>query len=293
VNYRVEDAGYIPYLEVEKIPCWEDFIDRIEVEADVSPPRFAHQTHRIVVAIEKATARHELIRLCKRYGADLLIFGGEFSVTRVGDVVKRAKGEGKPIALLYISDLDCAGWFMPTAFFRRMNEIYPRPDHTFFRVALTRDQTKEHGLPPAFDPDDKGYPEGQKNRFYKETGGRTCIELDALDEDVLVGLLEDELEKWAHIEEDDEEYNEKREEYEELASKMKEKLDLDLFDLKEEYESAADKFNGIVEEIQDFNREIHERSETAKWRKFDLINKVKKRVNSISGCSERRDKNGI
>ncbi|VUT26473.1 MAG: hypothetical protein MASP_01526 [Candidatus Methanolliviera sp. GoM_asphalt] len=236
--------------------------------------------------IEKATSRDELERLCKKYGADLLIFRGEFSLTRVFDVVDRAKAEGMPIALLYISDLDVKGWFMPIAFFRRLNQIYPCPDHAMVRVALTREQAREYSLPPAFDPDDKGYTKGEKQHFYEKSGGRECIELDAVDESVLVGLLEDELKKWAHLEEDQREYDETLQEYEERADEIRENLDLS--DLSPEYESIADEFNKLVEEIEDFGREVGNRIQSIEWKKFEFIEKVEARLEN-EGCCKRYD----
>lgn len=281
INYNFEDSGYIPYIDaIEKMKDWDEFFDSIEFKASVSPPKFKHQTHRIVVAIEKATARDRLERLCRKYGADLLIFSGQFSLTRVHDAVSRAMAENKPVALLYISDLDCAGWFMPEAFFRRINEIYPHPDNTVVRVALTREQAEKFNLPPAFDPDDKKYPERQKQRFIKESGGRECIELDALDEDILMDLLEEELKKWAKLDEDKKEYEEKKKEYEKKAEELKSKLDLT--DIKDEYEQVAKEFNEIVEEIERLFAQIKERAEKIESKKHEVIEKIRERLRDMT-----------
>jgi len=281
IDYEIgKDLGYIPYLEyVEEIPEWEEFIESIDFKAKVRPPRFKHQTHRIVVAVEKATARERFEEICRKYGADLLIFTGQFSVTRVNDAVSRAKAENKPIALLYISDLDCAGWFMPQAFFRRIQEIYPHKDHVVVRVALTREQALKFNLPPAFDPDDKKYPEKQKKRFIQESGGRECIELDALDEDILVQLLEEELEKWAALDKDQEEYEKVKKEYEQKVEELREELDLSSF--KEEYEEIREEFNQLVSKIQEFFKEIQDRVRSIESKKDDFIEKIKEKVEEI------------
>ncbi|MCX6696137.1 MAG: hypothetical protein NTV84_00950, partial [Methanoregula sp.] len=196
----------LPDLLTEPFPDFPTWLNQFRFEPIVSVPRFVNQTHRIVVGIEKATSKDQLQDLCENYGADLLIFSGQPSVTRIYDVATRAEDEDKPIHLLYISDLDCGGWDMPTAFFKRVAEIYPHPDHTMTRIALTRPQAQKHDLPSAFDPDDKGYSQTQKDRFIQESGGRECIELDALDEDVLLDLLKAELEKVSGLSEDEEDY---------------------------------------------------------------------------------------
>ena len=112
----------------------------------------------------------------------------------------------KPILLLYISDLDVNGWDMPTSFQNAINEIYPREEHTMVRVALTREQVTEYHLPEAFDISDKNQTETQKLNFVKETGGEKCVELDALDESLLLKILEEKLEANAGLEEDNDEY---------------------------------------------------------------------------------------
>ena len=183
------DIERLPELVTDEFPEWSEWLNRVCFYPTVYPSKFTHQSHRIVVAIEKATSKTRLREICEYHGADLLVFTGQPSVTRIYDVIRRAQNEAKPILLLYISDLDCGGWDMPSAFFNRINEIYPREDHRMVRVALTREQARKYNLPPAFDPDDKGYQKLQKDRFIRESGGHECIELDALDENILLEFL--------------------------------------------------------------------------------------------------------
>jgi len=277
LDYEYNSSGYIPFLKtVEEMAEFDELVQSIDYKPIVEKPRFIHQTHHIVVAIEKATSRTKLERLCTKYGADLLIFTGQFSVTRVHDAVSRAMTEEKPVALLYISDLDCAGWFMPEAFFKRVNEIYPHPDNKVVRVALTREQVIKYNLPPAFDPDDKKYPETQKQRFIEESRGRECIELDALDEDVLIQLLEQELKKWAALEKD----NEEHENLEKKAEEAREKAlsNLDLSDLKDEYEEVMREFNEVVEEIRQLWESIKDKAMEVDSKRDDFYKKLRKRI---------------
>jgi hypothetical protein len=186
----------------ESFPDFNTYLSEINIEPAPIAPRFVSQSHRLVVVIEKATSRDQLKNICERYGADLLVFSGQLSLTRVNDVVKMAREEGKPIALFYISDLDCAGWYMPQSFFRRIQDIYPSDDHRVFRVALTRDQAKEKNLPPAFDLEDKGYSDEMKTNFRRLSGSDTCIELDALSERDLLTDLVKHLSQYAGLDED-------------------------------------------------------------------------------------------
>ncbi len=263
----------LPDLNIDLIPEWSEWIKGIRISPIVSHPKFVNQTYRIVVAIEKATSKTKLQQLCEYYGADLLIFSGQASVTRIYDVVTRAQEEGLPILLLYISDLDCGGWVMPSAFLDRINEIYPRKDddiqHEMIRVALSRQQATQYNLPSAFDPSDKGYSETQKERFIKESGGRECIELDALDETVLINLLETELKKYAALEEDEQEYTQARQD----ANAERRSIDLGIVELDnfcEEYKSIRAEYNQIAQDIKDLS---------AKYR--DKINMLNSRKDCI------------
>jgi len=277
LDYEFDSSGYIPSLKfVEEMDDFDELIQSIDYKPVVKKPRFMYHTHHIVVAIEKATSKTKLERLCTRYGADLLIFTGQFSVTRVHDAVSRAMAEEKPVALLYISDLDCAGWFMPEAFFRRVNEIYPHPDNAMVRIALTREQVIKYNLPQAFDPDDKKYPETQKLRFIRESGGRECIELDALDEDILIQLLEQELKKWANLEKDDEEYDSLKK----MAETARDKSlnNLDLSDLKDEYNEIKQQFDEVIKELQQFWEQIKDKVDEVENKKDNFYKKVRKRI---------------
>jgi hypothetical protein len=280
--YHVPDVGYIGQPEYEEMPDWDGFLDGVGFSSYVNHPRFAHQSHHIVVAIEKATARRGLEELCNQYGADLLIFGGQFSLTRVNDAVERAKSEDKPVLLMYISDLDCGGWIMPSAFFKRINEIYPREDNAMVQVALTREQAEEYDLPPAFDPESKGYSEAQKQRFYHETGGRACIELDALPEDILLNLLEEKLREYANLDEDGIEYKELVDEYREKAHYLN--AELDISNVEERYKRIADDYNAIIDELHGFFDEMNDRVASIDDKRGEIVEEVENRLlEMISG----------
>lgn len=199
----------VPYVpDIAEISMMPDFNDRNIcdfIQQNVTRPNFTHQNYHLLIIIEKATAIDSLKRLSNKHGADLLIFSGQASVTRINDAIEHARAKDKPIALFYISDLDVAGWNMPTSCFNRINEIYPN-DNILIRVALTREQTLKYNLPPAFESDDKEYSETQKQRFREETGSDICIELDALSEDIIFDMLDTQLSKYSGLSEDEQEY---------------------------------------------------------------------------------------
>ena len=113
-------APSLPDLYADEMPEWSDWLRDFRYEPHVSRPVFNNQKYRVVVCIEKATSKSRLIEICQQNGADLLIFSGQFSVTRVYDICRRAEEEDKPILLLYICDLDVGGWVMPSAFMGRI-----------------------------------------------------------------------------------------------------------------------------------------------------------------------------
>jgi hypothetical protein len=192
--------------------------------------------------IEKATAFVKLTDVAKKYGADLSVFRGRASVTRINDVVQNARTKNKPIALFYISDCDIAGWNMPKSAFKRINEIYPG-NNILVKVALTREQIKKYNLPPAFDVNDKDYDNIQKEEFIRESGNNECVELDALREDIMIQLLEDEILKYAGLAEDDDEYE---------ALKN---IDINtsyIEHLKPKYENLRSIYNPLAEKINKF-----------------------------------------
>lgn len=267
---------FLPALS-DTLPQWNDF--KISVQSEVLTPNFSGHSHRVVLAIEKSTAYDDLKQLCQQYGADFLCFSGQFSVTRVNDIVEAARSEDLPVALLYISDLDCAGWLMPTAFFKRLNEIYPHEDHKFVRVGLTRDQANHLNLPTSFEPDNKGYKPGQIARFIEESGGHACIELDAVDDRILIKWARKELEKWQDQRIEVEQYEETCSDAGAAKEGAIERIDLS--NLSTKYEEIYKEHNQIINELKPY----FERSERLQRLKEDFYSVLYNRItNAIEGA---------
>lgn len=193
LEYKTRSGAYFSFY-IDMLKEFEDFKSSVDVVPLFSENRFASQFYEMIAVTEKLTVKAIITDICMRHGANCLVVKGQSSYTRVRDICKKAKRYKRPILLLGIYDLDCAGWDMPTSFMKRVNQIYPHPHHKFIRIALNRDQAEKYDLPASFEPDDKGYPEAQKERFYRESGGTSCIELDAMDNFEIRESLRKELE---------------------------------------------------------------------------------------------------
>lgn len=262
----------------QPLPDFKTYLSEIFIKPDPVRPRFVNQSHRLVVVIEKATSRDRLKIICKRYGADLLVFSGQLSLTRVNDVVTRARKETKPIALFYISDLDCAGWYMPEAFFKRIQDIYPRDDHQVFRVALTRAQAEKFNLPSAFELDDKGYSEEMKANFCELSGGDTCIELDALSENDLISYLVNHLSRYAGLEDDKQLCVEIEEDTRELCDDVGSNLPDIVGDLQDDYTALQSEFNCTITTLEDLTHPFQKTIHDLNNRRLALQKKINQRL---------------
>jgi len=265
----VDSGGYFS-IHTDPMKDFEEFLEGIV--ADVAKPKFYSQKYRITLAIEKSKAKDRLKRLAMKYGADFIHFGGQFSVTRVHDIARLAKEENKPCLILYISDLDCAGWFMPEAFFRRLMQIYPNPENKIVRVALTKEQADKYNLPPSFEPDMKKYPPGQIKRFIEESGSDVCIEVDAIPEGELVKIAEEELRKWAMLDEDEKLYRETIERINRRLEELKKEI---ASQYSSEYENIKEKFNRVIREMEETYRSKEEEIRKAIDEMREIESKIK------------------
>lgn len=227
--------------EIESLPNFNNTINSIFFSRVIAP-QFSHQEYHLVVFIEKATAIERLKQIKNKYGADLAVFRGRASVTRINDVIKNARKKGKPIALFYLSDCDIAGWNMPKSTFSRINQIYPG-NNILIKVALTRAQIKRYDLHTAFEAGDKDYDECQQEEFIIESGSADCVEIDALREDIMIQILEDELSKYAGLEEDEKE------------SKQLYNVEITtdhIEHIRDDYENLKNIYNSVTEKINKF-----------------------------------------
>lgn len=111
------------------------------------------QPYHLEIWCEKSTMNDVLLPLCERFGANLVTFEGEVSITSVCvDFMRRVSEAGnKPVRVFYISDFDPAGNSMPVAMSRKI-EFMTRGaaceyDIKVKPIALTPDQITAYKLP--------------------------------------------------------------------------------------------------------------------------------------------------
>lgn len=111
------------------------------------------QPYHLEIWCEKSTMNDVLLPICQQYGANLVTFEGEVSITSVCvDFMRRVKDAGnKPVRVFYISDFDPAGNSMPVAMSRKI-EFMTRGaaceyDIKVKPIALTADQIAAYKLP--------------------------------------------------------------------------------------------------------------------------------------------------
>ncbi|KKN51648.1 hypothetical protein LCGC14_0620560 [marine sediment metagenome] len=140
------------------------------------------QPYHLEIWCEKSTMNDILQPLCATYGANLVTFNGEVSITSVYDLIKRGEAaDGKPIRILYISDFDPAGISMPVAMSRKIEFMLQKYEHQNWDVKvqsimLTAEQVRKYQLPRT--PIKKSEKRAGK---FEEAFGTGAVELDALE----------------------------------------------------------------------------------------------------------------
>jgi hypothetical protein len=138
-----------PYLTVGidvEIPDAEEITPRLGV-ADFR----GVQPYHLVLVGEKSSLGEVLEPIARGHDADLYLPTGEPSDTLLYRMAAAAVTDGRPMAVLYFSDCDPAGWTMPVSVSRKLqafNVLLPdMPEFEVHRVALIPEQVREYGLP--------------------------------------------------------------------------------------------------------------------------------------------------
>jgi hypothetical protein len=138
------------------------------------------QRYQIEIWAEKTTMNDILAPIAEQYGCTLQTGMGELSVTHCNSLVQRAKADGRPVRILYISDFDPAGQSMPPAVARKVEFFLFKGGYDFDiqlrSVVLTKEQCEEYDLPrtPIKESEDRG-------KAFEERHGEGATELDALE----------------------------------------------------------------------------------------------------------------
>jgi hypothetical protein len=144
---------------------------------------------------EKTTMNDILLPLAELYGINVVTGAGELSLTACHLLIERAKADGRPVRILYVSDFDPAGQSMPVAIARKIEflirdgeldlDVQVRP------VILTAEQCSKYRLPrtPIKDTERRA---GAFEARYGE-GATELDALEALHPGELRGILESEI----------------------------------------------------------------------------------------------------
>jgi hypothetical protein len=138
---------HLPQLDSPEINLAIDTIDKMSPFVDVQHPvslygpayknyrayRYdTQQPYYVEVWIEKTTMNDILDPICKKYHVNLIPLNGMASSLAVTDFLKRTEEITTPIRILYISDFDPNGEFMPITVARKI-------EHELMRRGLTHD----------------------------------------------------------------------------------------------------------------------------------------------------------
>jgi hypothetical protein len=153
------------------------------------------QRFLIEIWVEKSTLSNILLPLHHTYGVNIITGVGELSEIRCRELVDRARQDGRPVRILFLSDFDPGGASMPVAAARKiefhLRTLGLRLDIEVRPVLLTYEQCRRYRLPRA--PIKEG--ERRAGRF-EERFGEGATELDALEAlhpGEIDGILEQEI----------------------------------------------------------------------------------------------------
>jgi hypothetical protein len=201
----------------------------------------AVQGYSLEIWCEKTTMNDILLPIAEQYGASIITGMGEMSVTHCNLLVERAKADGRPVRIFYISDFDPAGQSMPVAVARKIEFFLYDGEHDLDiqlrPVVLTKEQCVEYDLPPLKIKASEKRGEAFEERHDVE--GYT--ELDALEASrpgELTRILEDEIDHFYDADVDgyiDTDADSVREELEEINDRIHEQHKADIKRVRDAY----------------------------------------------------------
>ena len=161
-------------------------------------PACVDQRYLVEIWTEKSTINDILAPIARQFRANILPGPGETSATRCHELMRRARRDGMPVRILYISDFDPGGMSMPVAAARKI-EFYLRRDAPDLDVqvnpiALTHEQCVRYRLPriPLKETE-------RRAAAFEERFGEGATELDALEAlhpGVLGQIIRDEIARY-------------------------------------------------------------------------------------------------
>jgi hypothetical protein len=193
--------GHIPWSDIEDrvrayhdLTGWhtpESFINH-EVNIflqDYKRDLLQSQNKYIEIWIEKDALSSIFIRAAEPYGIPVVVCRGFSSVSFLNDYCERLKYyKNKQATLLYFGDFDPSGMEMLESMQITLEQELGISGIVFKRVALSKDDIFNYGLPHS--PDALKKTDSRANKHLK-TYGDLAVELDALRPDVLTGKIKE------------------------------------------------------------------------------------------------------
>jgi hypothetical protein len=197
-----------------KLVPWTDFIDQKNDEAKVAhfePPdplpiiRVASvdiqlpddlapeialkgfralQRYRLVIFSEKSAVEHVVLPIAEKFGATAYLMAGEISDTRLWEMARDGAEDGRPMAVLPLSDADPAGYHMPETIAWKLGAHrdgeFPDLEFEVHPIGFLPEQVHEinmNGVPLPSSPLKAGE---KRAGAWERTFGIEQVELDAI-----------------------------------------------------------------------------------------------------------------
>lgn len=264
-------------LESKGPPTWDEVVTAHNAAYDIDTPRFVNRTHHPVIVIEKTPDDDwKLRQLGDTFGADIILATGNVSLTRTFEVCQRAKERDLPVVVLYFADLDPSGWDMSSSMLNNVKKIYPHDDHKLIRVGLLPEQAQAYNLEP--NEIEKEISQKQLDRFKEATGTTTFYEMDAMDEDLILKLIEKELVNWAGRDKDREQFTKADELITDAINAINDQKHDLLADYEDDFEEYAEEITALQEEINEVMSPYLERMQELEERREQLTDDIEDRL---------------
>ena len=190
---RIE--GYIPYHHIRddgrKLTIHRGYQNSgsyIEQEVEVMFTRYFRdnmqtQPYYIAIVCEKETVSNVLDAISFKWGVPVVYTKGGSSIDiRYRLIRDNEKNGSKPMRILFLSDMDPAGYRIQDTFIGSFASDFGRTDVEAYRVGLTKEQIGKYNL---FSDMDAKKTDTNYKKFVERTGITKAYELDALKPEIL------------------------------------------------------------------------------------------------------------
>lgn len=194
-------AGYIDWdllkdrgREVDRLPMWDDPVDRLEWAAKTHRlNKWRDQATALWVMIEKQALEGVMIPICRRLEVPFIANKGYSSASSMYEIGREMlwhRRNGQEIHVLYLGDHDPSGLDM-TGDVKKRLEMFSEGCVDVDRLALNFDQVQTYNPPP-----NPAKETDSRYKAYRDEWGEECWELDALTPTVLTALVREAVESY-------------------------------------------------------------------------------------------------